>query len=611
MLVEAVRQGELDALDTLYRRHAPALRRYAGSLCRDAETADDVVQQAFLKLVHAAAEGTRVREPRAFLIRIVRNLACDELRRQHAEPLEEDSLSARPEPVLESVAVGDWSRRLSSAIGELPDRQQAAFVLAELRGYSYDEIATVIGANPSSVGSLVHRARCTLRARVRAPALAPTGLLRGWPGSQWHPFVARLGEALTPVVAALAIGAAAFVPHMSGLLGLGGSDGGVAALDSPPLVLAGAGLRKGGAEPGIGQPAAGAVPDGAFGSFGGSPPAATPGLGSDGGNRPVESPDPGGGGSVGLGEDGPAGSHRESRSPGDGAGAAEVDRAPARAADHPGPVPPSTPEQSGSHSTETPTGHSNQVSYGVGPGGVELGQQGQFPVPAAGPSIPAVTSTGVAGTEQGAGAVAGVAELADSVEAPLPEPAAGIVEPDGLLALSAGAVSASVPDPPVPGPGLPGAAPELPAALPRVPGLPKPRDLIDAAYSPECSDLPLQTAQLSAMGQGGAGGYSLVAVAALESELISRSLEIGRETGLPSSVAGTRVPAAGAAVIVVCSDEGDSIVIGDTVIGGVYTARLVTRPLGSAEPPTLHSELGGPASPGLPPGPTAPPSQQQ
>jgi RNA polymerase sigma-70 factor, ECF subfamily len=150
-----------DWLSRLFSESQPALRRYVRRLVSSRETADDVVQEAFLRTcVHADS----VKVPRAFLFSTARNLAADSRRHSRiaktdlsgdCSDLEVVSLSESPEG---QVLAEERSRLLRNAIERLSPQCRAAFVLKVFHACSYKEIAQRLGLAPKTVENHIARA---------------------------------------------------------------------------------------------------------------------------------------------------------------------------------------------------------------------------------------------------------------------------------------------------------------------------------------------------------------------------------------------------------------------------------------------------------------------
>jgi RNA polymerase sigma-70 factor (ECF subfamily) len=130
-------------LDMLYRDQAPRLRRRLhGRL--GAEEASDIVHDAFARLLGACSVD-RLREPAAFLNRIVGNLLIDRSRRLAARPPHfvldcETDVPVAPEQA-QGIEVEQMRQRYRQVVASLPERMREVFVLHRVEGLSYKQIA--------------------------------------------------------------------------------------------------------------------------------------------------------------------------------------------------------------------------------------------------------------------------------------------------------------------------------------------------------------------------------------------------------------------------------------------------------------------------------------
>ncbi len=111
-------------------------------------------------------------DPRPWMIRVMRNLFIDRLRRQNRTPWHDDvDTVAVAQPVVEAMP---WWQRLEPEdirrrLPELPTDQRAAFELFAFEGLSYEQIATRLGIPKNTVGTRVLRARRRLRELFAGP----------------------------------------------------------------------------------------------------------------------------------------------------------------------------------------------------------------------------------------------------------------------------------------------------------------------------------------------------------------------------------------------------------------------------------------------------------
>ena len=168
--------GDGAAFDALFQKWAGPLLRYLERMVRNAATAEELVQETFLR-VHRARDRY---EPSArfstWLYRIATNLALNELRRPsssrpHASTDDEEGapiqLEAGGPAVDDAVHARRMSAQLEAELEKLPERQRTALWLAAGEGLSYAEIAEVLETSEKSVKALVHRGRTAVVARLK------------------------------------------------------------------------------------------------------------------------------------------------------------------------------------------------------------------------------------------------------------------------------------------------------------------------------------------------------------------------------------------------------------------------------------------------------------
>lgn len=158
--------GDPQAARSLTLRFAPLAYRVAYRMLGDAAEAEDLSQEAMLRLWKIAPEW-RQGEARVstWIYRVVTNLATDRLRRRRGVGLDE-----APEPedgapaVLDSLIAADRAAALQAALDRLPARQRQAVVLRHLEGLTNPEIAAVMDLGVEAVESLTARGKRALAA---------------------------------------------------------------------------------------------------------------------------------------------------------------------------------------------------------------------------------------------------------------------------------------------------------------------------------------------------------------------------------------------------------------------------------------------------------------
>src|SRR6266516_3558727 len=151
-LVARLAEGDASALDEVLRWQWSSVALFAERALGDADGASDIAQETFIRLWQHRSE-IPAGLLRAFIFRAARNLVLDELRkravRRRWAPFVEAPLpAATPFVVLEAT---ERERAVARAVGGLPARRRAAFVLAHLHDLSYKEVAVVLGVSVATV----------------------------------------------------------------------------------------------------------------------------------------------------------------------------------------------------------------------------------------------------------------------------------------------------------------------------------------------------------------------------------------------------------------------------------------------------------------------------
>ncbi|MEO8092859.1 MAG: sigma-70 family RNA polymerase sigma factor [bacterium] len=160
-LVTLSREGHDRAFEEIVRRYRAPLVRFAGSIV-PADRAEDVVQEAFARAHAALPQGDADLAIRAWLYRIVRNGALNDLRDQRPHEELDPEHDGVPQPPEVAARRAELAATVS-AIGALPDAQREAIVKRELEGRGHEEIAADLGVSAGAARQLIFRARATLR----------------------------------------------------------------------------------------------------------------------------------------------------------------------------------------------------------------------------------------------------------------------------------------------------------------------------------------------------------------------------------------------------------------------------------------------------------------
>ncbi|HZU50409.1 MAG TPA: RNA polymerase sigma factor, partial [Sphingomicrobium sp.] len=137
-----------------YREHSATLRKRLRARLGSTEEANEVLHEAFTRLL-GARPLDRVREPGAFLNRILRNLLVDRSRRHSVQPAHVAIDCARdctvPPDQGQTIEYEQMRDRYRQLIASLPPRMRQVFVMHRLEGLSYNEIAERLGISVRTV----------------------------------------------------------------------------------------------------------------------------------------------------------------------------------------------------------------------------------------------------------------------------------------------------------------------------------------------------------------------------------------------------------------------------------------------------------------------------
>jgi RNA polymerase sigma-70 factor (ECF subfamily) len=163
-LMARIAGGDRVAFNALAQRHAGPVVKLATQVLGNRAEADDVAQDALLRVWTHAPRWKPVAKFRTWLTRIVVNLCLDRKRRAAWLPLETAGDVADPQPDASAQHEANESgRRLAAAIADLPPRQRTAVALTYSEGLSNAETADILDTSVSAVETLLVRAKASLR----------------------------------------------------------------------------------------------------------------------------------------------------------------------------------------------------------------------------------------------------------------------------------------------------------------------------------------------------------------------------------------------------------------------------------------------------------------
>ena len=186
-LLAAYRGGDVRAFETLLARYEKPIWSFLRRFVRDAEAAEDLLQEVFLRVVRDAQDSGPAWKGEAkfstWLYTIARNLCIDRARRTAVRGSSSPSIDgptdgeaeaatlheriAAPGPATDAVVAGrQAARRIDRAVAELPDDQREVFLMREVMEMPFAEIASVVGVSEPTVKSRMRYALEKLRAAL-------------------------------------------------------------------------------------------------------------------------------------------------------------------------------------------------------------------------------------------------------------------------------------------------------------------------------------------------------------------------------------------------------------------------------------------------------------
>jgi RNA polymerase sigma-70 factor, ECF subfamily len=144
--------------EDLFGRHRRDVYRFLLRMSGRRDVADDLVQEVFLHVVRALQNGGPIGHERGWIFSVARNVLADRHRRSQREIVVVDEPLEQVKQATQGLSVG-----LAESLALLAEADRETFLLREVGGLSYQEIADVCGCTIDSVRSRLHRARVELR----------------------------------------------------------------------------------------------------------------------------------------------------------------------------------------------------------------------------------------------------------------------------------------------------------------------------------------------------------------------------------------------------------------------------------------------------------------
>lgn len=180
-LMLRVKTGDIAAFEALVEKYKQPVINLIARTISDPTEAEDLAQNVFVQAYKSAGRYAASAKFSTWLFTIARNLCLNELRRRSrhpADPLDsqmggDDDAPARQIPdariegPAEALLQTELTARIEEALADLPESQRTALLLFREQDMAYEDIAEVMGTSLSATKSMIHRARETLKLRLK------------------------------------------------------------------------------------------------------------------------------------------------------------------------------------------------------------------------------------------------------------------------------------------------------------------------------------------------------------------------------------------------------------------------------------------------------------
>ncbi len=180
-LIERAQAGDVQAFEALIKEHLPSIRRYVRAYAKSQSEADDLAQDALVKVFTQLGAYKFQSSLNTWLYVVVKRACIDGLRRERrwwnvfrASPdaHDHDGVEHQVDPAQHDYAdaIGEAHEKtvLWAQINQLSDKLRSPLVLCDIEGLSYEEVARIEGVPVGTVRSRLHRARAALREALGA-----------------------------------------------------------------------------------------------------------------------------------------------------------------------------------------------------------------------------------------------------------------------------------------------------------------------------------------------------------------------------------------------------------------------------------------------------------
>lgn len=172
-LIEAVQNGDQKAYGILIRQHQKRLFRYIYGMLKSFDTAEDIVQEAFVKAFENIKSFNTAYSFYPWLSKIARNLAYNNINREEKkeslDQLEEIGFDPQETDLgpLDKLMAKEADKKFYQALMALPIKYRSVFILRHFEKMDYAEIASYLKIPPGTVDSRLYRARKMLSEELK------------------------------------------------------------------------------------------------------------------------------------------------------------------------------------------------------------------------------------------------------------------------------------------------------------------------------------------------------------------------------------------------------------------------------------------------------------
>ena len=165
ILIQRIKAGDQDAFRDIFERYRNQVYRFCLFVLGDEDLAKDIYQETFIAFYQACRQGTTPRNVRNYILTAARNRSINYLKsRAVYQPLQ----SIEPSRYEMATDEFEFRDQIQMALSQIPYQYRESFLLFELWGYSYEEIANQLQISLHTVKNRIYRARIALR-KVLSP----------------------------------------------------------------------------------------------------------------------------------------------------------------------------------------------------------------------------------------------------------------------------------------------------------------------------------------------------------------------------------------------------------------------------------------------------------